>query len=55
MATVYSDKSKVSMRSFQVIEDVAKKSSTKIYKLNGIFDDEDLRSTWNAIGLYISR
>ena len=33
MATVYSDKSKVSMRSFQVIEDVAKKSSTKYNKI----------------------
>lgn len=55
MASKLSDPSVVSLKSQMILDDVAKKSVTKIYKLGGVFDDEDIRTSWNAFGLYISR
>lgn len=55
MASRLSDPSVVSMKSQRIMEDIAKKSCTRIYKLNGLFDDEDIRTAWNGFGLYISR
>lgn len=55
MASQYSNPSQVSMKSQMVLEEVSRKSSTKLGRLTGIFDDEDIRASWNAFGLYVSR
>lgn len=55
MTSRLSDPSVVSMKSQKIMEDIAKKSAMKMYKLTGLFDDEDIRMAWNAFGLYISR
>ncbi|EGR32802.1 hypothetical protein IMG5_070330 [Ichthyophthirius multifiliis] len=50
-----SDHSKVSSNSQKILASVTQKSSTKLYRFKGIFDSEDIRVSWNAFGLYLSR
>ncbi|KAL4439089.1 hypothetical protein ABPG74_008864 [Tetrahymena malaccensis] len=57
MASQISEQSRASQRTQQILEEVAKQSQSKIYRLTGtsILDDEQVRVAWNAFGLYISR
>jgi hypothetical protein len=56
MTSVVTDgRSQVSNKTQKIIEDVAAKTTTRIYSLEGIFNDEEVRVVWNAFGLYVSR
>ncbi|EGR32180.1 hypothetical protein IMG5_093040 [Ichthyophthirius multifiliis] len=45
----------VSQKSQRLIEDVSQKSTSKIYRLKGIFNCEDIRVSWNAFGIYLKK
>jgi len=45
----------MSAGSSKILEEVTAKSQSRIFSLEGIFSDEEIRVVWNAFGLYLSK